>query len=250
MSLSINFISWNCRGGLSYPRKQRTIRSLISKHCLSVIGLIETKRELLDDFLISRLWPNCNYGYCFSPSVGASGGLLCIWDKTIFTPSRIVTFPRWISIDFEISSTPIRFILVYGCSMAIERVALWPNILSELQSDRLCFLVGDFNEILHPSDRLNCSGYSSGMMQFLDFIQSSSLVEINNQGRLFTWYNNQSRSKIDRCFLSPSGFITWPNMTLDALPRNFSDHTPLLFRSDTVVDWGPKPFKSINAWWM
>ncbi|XP_050225835.1 uncharacterized protein LOC126675263 [Mercurialis annua] len=222
---------------------------LLSNKTIKSVGLIETKREVIDDFIASRLWPNSDYSFCFSPSSGASGGLLCLWDKKLLSVSRTITSPRWICIDFDLSGIQYSFFLVYGCSLAADRTLLWSNLLPELITDRFCFMVGDFNEILHPSERLNFSGYTAGMKQFMDFIQSSNLVEIQLQGRLFTWQNSQSRSKIDRCFVSADAFISWPNLSLVALPRNYSDHTPLLFRSAVAFDWGPKPFKSINAWW-
>ncbi|XP_050209730.1 uncharacterized protein LOC126660308 [Mercurialis annua] len=122
-------------------------------------------------------------------------------------------------------SSPFLILLFFQA----DRVARWSAILPELQTDLLCFLVGDFNEILLPTERLNCSSYSTGMIQFGDFIQASNLIEVNLQGHLFTWNNNHSRSKIDRCFLSANAFILWLNLSLSTL--------------------GPKPFKSINAWW-
>ncbi|XP_050233112.1 uncharacterized protein LOC126681609 [Mercurialis annua] len=36
---------------------------------------------------------------------------------------------------------------------------------------------------------------------------------------------------------------------LKALPRCYSDYVPLLLNSDAPIERGPKPFKSINAWW-
>ncbi|XP_050207372.1 uncharacterized protein LOC126656797 [Mercurialis annua] len=38
-------------------------------------------------------------------------------------------------------------------------------------------------------------------------------------------------------------------MSLSALPGNYSDHVPLLFRSANAFDCGPKPFRSVDAWW-
>ncbi|XP_050217914.1 uncharacterized protein LOC126668778 [Mercurialis annua] len=210
---TFNFISWNCRGGVSHFRKQRSIPSFVSLHNLSIVGLIETKRASFDDFLIRRLWPNLDFGYCFSSSTGASGGLACVWNTALVTPTRIITSNRWISLDFIWCNSSIRFIVVYAPNCPVTRSIFWEDLLPELTCDRL------------------------------------SLVEVPLHGRFFTWNNSFSRSKIDRCFISPSVFALWPNLHLKALPRSFSDHTPIRFTSAAAIDWGPRPFRSLNAWW-
>ncbi|XP_050211912.1 uncharacterized protein LOC126662068 [Mercurialis annua] len=222
----ISLLSQGILGGLSFSRKQRIIRSFVSKHALSLVGLIETKKEIIDDFLSSRLWPNGDYCFCFSPSSGASGGLLCLWDKRVLTACSIITDSRWICIDFQFYSTVFRFILVYGCSLAAERISLWDNLAPYLSSGGPCILVGDFNEILQPSERLNCNAYSASMVQFAEFIQSSNLVEATLHGRFFYLF-----------------FSSWPNLSLQALSRNFSDHCPILFRSAVHVDWVGRIFR-------
>ncbi|XP_050222686.1 uncharacterized protein LOC126672777 [Mercurialis annua] len=212
----------------------------MSKNQLSIIGLIEIKKETVDEFLINRLWPSNDFGYCFSPSIGASGGLCCIWNSTVLSPTRVVTYARWISIDFELSSIQFKFILVYGCSAAAYRLSLWADLSSELQTDRICFMIGDFNEILHPEERWNFTGYTPGMHQFMEFVQSCNVMEASLSGRYFTWQKSNSRSKIDRCFLSPAIFSLWPSFDLKALPRSFSDHVPLL-------EWNKNVFGNLNT---
>ncbi|XP_050238351.1 uncharacterized protein LOC126687838 [Mercurialis annua] len=210
--------------------KQRIIRSLVTKNSLSLICLIETKKERFDNFLVQRLWPNMDYDFCFAPSSGASGGIICIWDK------------QW-------NTVSVRLISIYASNCAHERAAFWPSVLDLIVQDKICFLLGDFNEVLDPSERLNCTGFSQSMQLFSDFISASSLIESPLQGRFFTWKNSSSRSKIDRCFISADVMVEWPNCSLSGLPKNYSDHVPLLFRSEVKSDWGPKPFRSINVWW-
>ncbi|XP_050222603.1 uncharacterized protein LOC126672692 [Mercurialis annua] len=237
MSYNFNFVSWNCRGGLSFARKCRFIRSLVSNQNLSLLGLIGTKRDSFNDFSIRMLWPNLDFDFCFVPSIGASGGLLCIWNPKLICPSRIFTANRWISMDFSWSNINIRFILLYASNNLRERASLWNDILPEVGTNSLCITSGDFNDILHPSERHNCSGFTSSMVEFSEFISSPNLVEVNLQGRFFTWHNSIARSKIDRCFVSPTFFTLWPHITLKALPISFSDLVPLLFNSDSVLDW-------------
>lgn len=41
--------------------------------------------------------------------------------------------------------------------------------------------------------------------------------------------------------------LKWPNSFQKGLKRSVSDHCPILLEVK-VRDWGPKPFRSINAW--
>ncbi|XP_050232953.1 uncharacterized protein LOC126681456 [Mercurialis annua] len=213
------------------------------------MGLIETKKEVIDDFLIRRLWPNLDFDYCYSSSNGASGGLLCVWNSSLISPTRIQKKDRWISLDFIWFSKPIRYILVYAHSSPFDRTNLWLELLQEIDQNVLCFLTGDFNEILDPSERAYCSSFSASMLDFADFINKAGLLEVPLNGRFFTWYNSISKSKIDRCFVTPLVLTTWQDLHLKALARSFSDHVPIFFSSVGKINWGPRPFRSINAWW-
>ncbi|CAL5336186.1 unnamed protein product [Camellia sinensis] len=87
------------------------------------------------------------------------------------------------------------------------------------------------------------------MKDFNNFIESLELIDLNMHGRLFTWCNaldGERWSRIDRFLLDPVWlerykFKQW------GLPRVISDHCPVLLMEDGR-DWGPKPFRFINAW--
>ncbi|GJX17525.1 cytochrome P450 [Tanacetum coccineum] len=68
-------------------------------------------------------------------------------------------------------------------------------------------------------------------------------------GRKFTRMNKfgTKLSKID-CILVCNRFISkWPNEQLMALPRELSDHCPLVQRTHSD-NYGPIPFKFFNSW--
>nr|GEY02593.1 RNA-directed DNA polymerase, eukaryota, reverse transcriptase zinc-binding domain protein [Tanacetum cinerariifolium] len=56
-------------------------------------------------------------------------------------------------------------------------------------------------------------------------------------------------SKIDRVLVSHHVIDVWPNSHMITLPREYSDHTPILF-SSLSVDFGATPFKLYNSWIM
>jgi hypothetical protein len=54
-------------------------------------------------------------------------------------------------------------------------------------------------------------------------------------------------SRINRVFISDEWAHRWGNVSLWVLPRDVSDHCPLLLKHNHD-DWGPKPFRFNNFW--
>ena len=66
-------------------------------------------------------------------------------------------------------------------------------------------VVGDFNIIRYPSERLGCESFSPAMFAFSDFIKNNSLVDLPLEGASFTWFRDSglsSMSRIDRALVS------------------------------------------------
>lgn len=55
------------------------------------------------------------------------------------------------------------------------------------------------------------------------------------------------KSKLDRMLLNDLWLEGWPNALLKGVGRTVSDHCPLVLEI-VVRDWGPRPFRSIDAW--
>ncbi|GJY98963.1 RNA-directed DNA polymerase, eukaryota [Tanacetum coccineum] len=68
-------------------------------------------------------------------------------------------------------------------------------------------------------------------------------------GVRFTWcHKSASRmSKLDRFFISDNVWNSFPNLSAITLDRYLSDHRPILLR-ESVVDYGPSPFKFYHHW--
>ncbi|XP_050222287.1 uncharacterized protein LOC126672380 [Mercurialis annua] len=222
---------------------------MVSTHNLSFIGLIESKKEVVNDFLVNKLWPNLDYKFDFIPSIGASGGLLLIWNSILLRNVIITKGHRCIVMDFVFEARPCRHILIYASNVALERELFWRQLNDFLNFMGTIFISGDFNETLHLEERLNATVFTPSMLALRDLINNAKMLDLPLQGRTFTWQNSHSRSRIDRCLVSASVSALWPRMSLSSLPRGQSDHVSICFKSDKVVDWGPKPFRSIDAWW-
>ncbi|XP_055962278.1 uncharacterized protein LOC126687456 [Mercurialis annua] len=178
MSLPINFITWNCRGGLLSFRKQSFIRNLVSKHNPSFIGLVESKKENIDAFLVRKLWPNLDFDFSFVPSIGSSGGLLIIWNSVLLHNVSVTKGSRWICMDFSFSGFSIRHILVYASNAASERSSFWAELAPLICYPGLIIISGDFNEILKPEERINCQDFTASMLALHDFLNTTELMDI------------------------------------------------------------------------
>jgi hypothetical protein len=54
-------------------------------------------------------------------------------------------------------------------------------------------------------------------------------------------------SRIDRFIVSEEWLNDWGVCSLWVLPRDISDHCPLILKKDNL-DWGPRPFRFNNYW--
>jgi hypothetical protein len=102
---------------------------------------------------------------------------------------------------------------------------------------------------LSPSDRKGGSKVSASMTRFKHCIDGCELIDLPLNGKRFTWSRGNVASRIDRIFISGDWLQFLPTSTLFGLPRFSSDHRPLQLLLDST-NWGPKPFRFMNCWWL
>ena len=115
-------------------------------------------------------------------------------------------------------------------------------------------MYGDFNAIRSQNerkgirDRVNHSGEINGINNFID---ANSLFDLPIVGKTFTWFksNGSARSRLDRVLVSEEWMEKWPICKQYVQLRKVSDHYAIVVNS-VDKDWGPKPFRSIDAWLM
>ncbi|GJT96691.1 RNA-directed DNA polymerase, eukaryota [Tanacetum coccineum] len=180
---------------------------------------LETKSEVFDDFIRS-LWLKPYIDYEYSISVGASGGILSMWDNRFFSleqkfshRSFVGTIGSWVGISVKVG-----FINVYAPQDSVLKNNLWANIEREANS-------------------------------FNDFILRVGLVDITLNCRSFTRFNRDGikESKLDRYLVSNSFFNSWKDVSVSVLCRSFLDHCPILLKV-VLPEFGPKPFKGFDKW--
>ncbi|GAU32086.1 hypothetical protein TSUD_53540 [Trifolium subterraneum] len=168
-------------GGLGGLEKRGEVRKLISEKRPLVVCIQETKLGACDDFLCASLWGSSVLGYSFRPSVGASGGILVMWDTE----------------EVEVWST-----------ISQPHLELWDRLtgrLLQLGRQKVC-ICGDFNAVRSEAERRLVSPglRSHDQASFNQFIEDNDLIDLPLCGCSFTWYRGDglSMSRIDSFLLS------------------------------------------------
>jgi hypothetical protein len=111
---------------------------------------------------------------------------------------------------------------------------------------------GDFNLCRYAADKSNGRINKKFANCFNNWINRCALIEFNLVNRKFTWSNNQAipiLAKLDRVFASPNWEMAYPLVRVTALPREISDHSPLLDDTSGNQRFGKKKFR-FEKWWL
>jgi exonuclease III len=212
-------LCWNIRG-LNAKSKQLALLNAINISGCSVVCLAETKKCDFDKAFIKACCPRRFDEYLFIPSEGASGGLIIIWDSSVFS-GMIMHCERFaISVHFTSKQSAKSWTLVniYGpCTgdMRDEFVQWMFNLNIPPEEDWL--LLGDFNFIRSPCNRNKLGGDISDMLLFNDFIREQNLTEIPIKGRKYTWSNMQENpllEQLDWFFTSLHWTTSYPSTSI------------------------------------
>lgn len=248
-----SIIIWNSCG-IGGRDKKSCARSLVRKFNLDILGILETKLENIDDCTINSIWGRHSRDWFAVPSLGLSGGILCIWNTTSFCVSNcsVAMNGRILNIEGVLSRYNLECMvsLVYAPNDGLLKKEVWDYLVSFTNNiSKPWCLAGDFNETLSPSDRKGSSKISSSMLSFKMCVDSCGLIELPLNGKKFTWSRGNAASRIDRMFVTGDWLQHLPSSTLYGLPKNFSDHRPLHMLVDST-NWGPKPVRMMNCWWL
>ena len=208
-AFSMKLVSWNVRG-LGNVEKRKEVRKLVEDKKPLILCLQETKLPVCDDNLNLLMWGDSNHAYSFRPSVGASGGLLTVWDTLEVEVWSSVSQDHVLIIHGKFTRTNEVFYIfnVYTPCEPRARQQLWGALSVKLQlllGNKVC-VCGDFNAIRRLEERKPLRGTVSAqdVQQFSRFIDDNGLVDLPLCGRRFTWFKGDgiSMSRIDRFLLS------------------------------------------------
>ncbi|GJT61775.1 RNA-directed DNA polymerase, eukaryota [Tanacetum coccineum] len=201
---------------------------------------------------VKYLWGNSNYDYVCSDSLGSSGGILCMWEASIFKRDNVTISDNFIAIygTWLPSNSKILFVVIYAPQQASCKRNLWDYISTIVgRWNGESIVMGDFNEV-RSSDERRGSCFNPYSARYFDrFISNSGLVDVTLEGYAFTWSHPSASkmSKLDRFLVSDGIFSLFPSITALCLDRHLSDHRPILLR-EVHLDFGPTPFRFYHSW--
>lgn len=191
--------------------------------------------------------------FAFSPSAGASGGLLVVWNSSLYSTSVIQTNSYAITIKFtcHLDNSCFHLTNVYGPAHSTGKLAFITWLLNlDTSSFEDWLLTGDFNLYRSPDDRNKPGGSFSEMQMFNDTILGLDLLDIPFTGRRFTWSNMQPDPllvKLDWVFVSAAWGLSFPATTVQPLSKPLSDHIPYAINIGSKVPRGTG-FRFENFW--
>jgi hypothetical protein len=139
-----------------------------------------------------RLAPKRFTKFAFSPSRGASGGILIGWNDSLLqrTDQEVNLFS--ITVDFvsRLSADHWKLTTVYGPCHVPDCIVFinWLSSLDISSTDNW-MLIGDFNFFCLVADKHKPGGNVTDMNTFNSIISRLGIIEIPLKGRSFTWCN-------------------------------------------------------------
>ncbi|XP_026378349.1 uncharacterized protein LOC113272767 [Papaver somniferum] len=148
----------------------------------------------------------------------------------------------------------VMFSLVHASSVQVTRRDLWRQLnLGDQQVPWL--VIGDFNCVLRNEEKKGGASPNTAVVnEFSDWIYDNNLFEfIESLGCNFTWSNRQSGvrrtiNKLDRVVINEFWLNRFGNWRSKALPREVSDHSPLIGYTFVNSRTKRSPFRVQKMW--
>jgi exonuclease III len=165
-------LDWNIRGINSQERWDDISNKINESNC-NIICMQETKREVFDSAYIKKFCPRRLNQFAYVPSLGSSGGIITIWNGSMYNGTVISQNAFHITVALTCTFTDRTWHLtnIYApCNIEGRNDFIqWFADLDSSEYD-LWMLVGDFNLIRSSEDRNRPGGNVSNMIMFNSLI--------------------------------------------------------------------------------
>nr|GFA38096.1 RNA-directed DNA polymerase, eukaryota [Tanacetum cinerariifolium] len=232
--------------------KKEWVKELNNKHGVNFLALHETKMDSISHSDVKFMWGNSNFQFVANDSVRNSGGILCVWEETIFKKENVSMSDNFIAIygTWLPTSTKILIVAIYAPQSPVLKRTLWEYISGLINRwNGETVVLGDFNEVRSEEERFGSIFNQSCVRDFNCFISSYCLVDVKMEGFSFTWVHPSAKkmSKLDRFLVSDGIILGFPGITAVCLDRHLSDRRPILLNK-IHTDFGPTPFRTFHSW--
>ncbi|XP_022014905.1 uncharacterized protein LOC110914421 [Helianthus annuus] len=230
------------------------VRQLRSRNCVDFLAIQETHLDDVSRFDFHNIWGNEGLDFEVVEATGRSGGMFNVWNPKVFKKDNSIKNRNFlITTGYLVEDgTRLNCVNIYAPQKLGEKRELWvllKGILIDMEG--MVILMGDFNAVRVPEDRKNSRFNHRCASNLNKFVDGLGLFEYIMRGSKFTCLTSKDGefklSKIDRLFVCQSFFNRWPADVLRALPKDCSDHSPLLL-SLVEANFCSKPFRWFNSW--
>lgn len=244
----MDLFCWNIRG-INDSVKRRGFKKWMRKNKPIFGGLVETHvQSSKADNILNSILP----GWSFHGNYDHAelGRIWVVWHPSVKV--------RIISCSHQMTSCVVKLphihqellvSFVYGSNCRTERRLLWSELeahsVSQFAMDFPWTILGDFNEILHPSEhsKMDQFTFSRGLRDFKDCIDNSAIMDLPYCGNSFTWSNGHISKKLDRILSNAAWLQKFPeSIGVFGVP-GISDHSPCCVFLDQSRPKQKRPFK-------
>jgi hypothetical protein len=193
--------------------------------------------------------------YCLPPR-GRSGGILTGINNDSLIVTKVIAGDSCVKFHLKIKKDNFEWALVavYGAAQDRQKPAFLAELVRICENETLPLMVGgDFNIIRRKEEKNNDNFYARWPFIFNAIIESLDLREIALSGRQFTWANRRTiptYEKLDRILARVEVEQKFPLLSVHALTRSGSDHTPLLLDFGSPAHGGKNLSFSFELSWL
>jgi hypothetical protein len=190
------------------------------------------------------------------PPQGRSGGILVGINTATLKVSRVDSgdFCVKLAVKSKIDGFEWLLVPVYGAAQDKFKHDFLAELVRMCDSETLpMLLAGDFNILRRPEEKSNDNFNPRWPFVFNAIIEILNLREIALSGRQFTWASrrdNPTYEKLDRVLTSVEWEQKFPMVSVRALTRAGSDHTPILIDAGSQAHFGNKIRFTFELSWL
>ncbi|KAJ1421151.1 Endonuclease/exonuclease/phosphatase superfamily [Sesbania bispinosa] len=207
--------------------------------------------------VVESFWSSLRYElYALMEASGHSGGIWVLGEiGSGFSFSIIDSFHQAITFRISKGSEAWSCSAIYASPCPAVRELLWAHLALLRNSISIPWaLLGDFNEILLPSEVRGGSFLASRAFKFAQVLESCRLIDIGAIGSKYTWFRKEhgGRSiakRLDRVLVDCDWRLMMPDAFVEVMCRIKSDHAPIILHySDSPASKKDRPFQFLDAW--
>ncbi|XP_074305749.1 uncharacterized protein LOC141640971 [Silene latifolia] len=201
--------------------------------------------NMLDGWSVTT---NCHYH--------KGGRVWILWQPSLFDVQILQYDAQFIhtKVHSRVSQHDFYLTMIYAFNEGCDRLDLWQKLeVINLNCTGPWALVGDFNTVLSPDERLGGNTKQEDMDDFINCMGTCGMTDIASTGALFTWNNKQDYStriysRLDRFLVNQAWLDIYPDMVAHFYPEGLFDHCPCIVSNIKSGATKNASFKYFNMW--